>query len=205
MTTKNWICLTIFAGMLLIYLNSCKKDDNNTTPEKPFQVTDIDGNVYHSITIGTQVWMSENLRTTHYRNGDSIPNTTSNTVWSNLSTGAYCNYGKTTLYNWYAATDSRNIAPIGWHVPTDAEWDKLTSFLGGESVAGSEMESYGFKATGSRNSNGGFEYPDYGDWWASTSCGPLYGHHRGHLAGQTAIYNICFNNKYGFCIRCVKD
>jgi len=101
-------------------------------------VTDIDGNVYQTVTIGTQVWMAENLKVTHYRNGDPIPNVTDAGTWSGLTTGAYCEqdnnpanvatYGR--LYNWYAVTDSRNIAPTGWHVPTDEEIKQLEIYLG---------------------------------------------------------------------------
>lgn len=100
-------------------------------------ITDIDGNVYYTITIGTQEWMAENLKTTRYRNGNPIPNVTDNTQWRNLTIGAQCNYrndanigniyGK--LYNWYAVNDSRNIAPYGWHVPTIAEFTILKNYL----------------------------------------------------------------------------
>jgi uncharacterized protein (TIGR02145 family) len=100
-------------------------------------VADIDGNVYHTVTIGTQVWMVENLKTTKYRNGDPVPYVAEASAWLNLNTGAYCNcnddpnisevYGK--LYNWYAVNDSRKIAPTGWHVPNDAEWTRLTDYL----------------------------------------------------------------------------
>jgi uncharacterized protein (TIGR02145 family) len=170
---------------------------------------DIDGNIYHTIIFGNQVWMSENLKVTHYRNGDTIPNITDNTQWSNLSSGGYCNYAndtnKTTLYNWFAAADIRNIAPAGWHVPSDTEWSTLTTYLGGDNVAGGILESNGFVATGSRNANGGFEYPDYGDWWASTASGTTNGCHRGHPNGVAPIYDIGFNKKYGFAVRLVKD
>jgi len=101
-------------------------------------VTDIDGNIYQTVTIGTQVWMVENLKVTHYRNGDAIPNETDNTTWAGLSTGAYCNYNNDEgyvgtygrLYNGFAVLDGRNIAPAGWHVPTDAEWKQLEMYLG---------------------------------------------------------------------------
>ncbi len=101
-------------------------------------VTDIDGNVYQTVQIGDQLWMAENLKVTHYRNGDAITNVTDATEWSNLSTGAYCNYDNDAnntatygrLYNWYAVNDSRNIAPEGWHVPTDEEWKQLELYLG---------------------------------------------------------------------------
>ena len=101
-------------------------------------VTDIDGNVYQTVTIGTQVWMKENLRVTHYRNGDPIPEVTDNTEWASLTTGACCEYNNEVhkaptygrLYNWYAIDDSRNIAPEGWHVATDEEWKQLEMHLG---------------------------------------------------------------------------
>ena len=93
------------------------------------KTTDYDGNNYGTVTIGTQVWMTENLRVTHYRTGVAIPNVTDNTAWSALTTGACSDYANTPansaiygkLYNWYAVSDIRNIAPSGWHVPTNAE------------------------------------------------------------------------------------
>ncbi|MBN2281666.1 MAG: fibrobacter succinogenes major paralogous domain-containing protein [Candidatus Marinimicrobia bacterium] len=98
---------------------------------------DADGNTYRTVKIGNQWWMAENLRTTHYRNGEAIPKVTDNTQWSTLTTGAYCAYGNDEnkvatygyLYNWYSAVDSRNIAPEGWHVPTDAEWEELAQYI----------------------------------------------------------------------------
>jgi len=103
----------------------------------PQTVTDIDGNVYKTVTIGTQTWMAENLKVTHYRDGTAIPNVTSNTTWGSLTSGAWCDNSNSTtngtiyghLYNWYAATDSRNIAPIGWHIPSAAEWNTLENYL----------------------------------------------------------------------------
>ncbi|MCX6249987.1 MAG: fibrobacter succinogenes major paralogous domain-containing protein [Bacteroidetes bacterium] len=94
---------------------------------------DIDGNVYHTISIGTQCWMKENLKVTHYRNGDPIPNVTDANAWYPLISGACCDYDNTPgnstiygkLYNWYAIDDPRKICPIGWHVPTHDEWTTL--------------------------------------------------------------------------------
>jgi len=112
-------------------------------------VTDIDGNVYTTVTIGTQVWMVENLKTTHYRNGEAITNVTDNTAWTTAGP-AYCWYNndatsnKATygaLYNWFAVVDSRNVAPTGWHVPTDAEWTILTNYL--------TNNGYGYQGSGS--------------------------------------------------------
>jgi len=105
-------------------------------------ISDSDGNIYHTVTIGTQVWMAENLKTSRYRNGDLIPNVTDGDEWIKLQSGAWSNYedsihaqfydysliiGK--FYNWYAVNDSRNIAPTGWHVPSDSEWTTLINYL----------------------------------------------------------------------------
>ena len=107
-------------------------------------VVDIDGNVYHTVTIGTQVWMVENLKTTKYNDGTAIPLVTDNTAWGALTTPGYCWYNNDSatykntygaLYNWYAVNTGK-LAPTGWHVPTDSEWTVLTTYLGGQSVAG---------------------------------------------------------------------
>jgi uncharacterized protein (TIGR02145 family) len=115
-------------------------------------VIDKDGNIYNIVTIGSQVWMAENLKTTKYSNGEQLPNETDRIKWLNLSTGAYCWYNNSetiyknafgALYNWYAVQDSRNICPTGWHVPSTAEWTTLTSYLGGESVSGGKLKETG--------------------------------------------------------------
>ena len=111
-------------------------------------VTDFDGNIYHTISIGTQIWMVENLKVIHYRNGDPITNITDNQQWFNLSTPAYCDYENTPgnsmiygrIYNFFAVADNRNIAPEGWHVPTDAEWTILTDYL--------TINGYGYEGSG---------------------------------------------------------
>ncbi len=101
-------------------------------------VTDIDGNVYDTVIVGTQIWMGENLKVTHYRNGDPIPNVTSNAAWSELTTGAMCFYANDSvsfapvygaLYNGYAAVDSRKLCPTGWHVASDSDWNILEIYL----------------------------------------------------------------------------
>ena len=118
-------------------------DQQSLTKEQVIQVsvvptmTDIDGNVYRIVKIGDQWWMAENLKVTKYRNGDNIPNVTNSSTWVGLTTGARCTYNNDNgniatyglLYNWYAVDDSRNIAPAGWHVPTDAEYTTLENYL----------------------------------------------------------------------------
>ncbi len=114
-----------------------------TTTPPPFicgttMVTDVDGNSYNTVQIGTQCWTQSNLTVSKYRNGNSIPNiTTPNTLWGNTTSGAWCNYlndsshgtiyGK--LYNWYAVNDARGLCPTGWHVPTDSEWNVMVKYL----------------------------------------------------------------------------
>lgn len=130
-------------------------------------VTDIDGNVYSTITLGTQVWMVENLKTTRYRDGTPINNITDNTAWANATTDAYCDYDNNPansaeygrLFNLFAMKDVRQIAPAGWHVPNLGEWITLLNYLGGAGVAGGRMKEAGFAHwlspnTGADNSSG---------------------------------------------------
>jgi uncharacterized protein (TIGR02145 family) len=130
--------------LVLIITNSCKKDEEST------DIKDADGNVYTSVTIGTQVWMVENLKTTKYSDGTTIPNATDYIDGTNLTVGAYCWYdndiaNKTPyggLYNWYAVNTNK-ICPTGWHLPSDSELATLATFLGGEAIAGSKLKEAG--------------------------------------------------------------
>lgn len=132
MESKQSIFFLIVFGLFCMLMTSCKKEN-----DEPYKVmTDIDGNVYHTITLGDQVWMAENLKTTRYRNGDSIAHRVGN-KWSGVTYGAWCHYkddealekmyGK--LYNGHAVNDPRNIAPEGWHIPTAEEWWALSLFV----------------------------------------------------------------------------
>jgi uncharacterized protein (TIGR02145 family) len=113
-------------------------------------VSDADGNFYSTVTIGTQIWMAENLRTTRFRNGSAIPLVTDGTKWCNLVTPGYCWYDNDpasnknsygALYNWFAI-NTGNLCPNGWHVPSDEEWTKLTNYLGVK-VAGGKLKETG--------------------------------------------------------------
>ena len=103
------------------------------------------------VTIGTQIWTSCNLNVDTYRNGDPIPQVTDATTWANLTTGAWCYYNNSSangtvygkLYNKYAVDDPRGLAPLGYHIPTDTEWNTLITYLGGTSVAGGKMKEAG--------------------------------------------------------------
>jgi len=133
---KSLIILAMISGSLLLLAVSCKKESDEADT-----VTDIDGNVYKTVVIGTQTWLAENLKTTKYSNGNEIGTTTPATKifagvatpryqWSyNFSESNVASYGR--LYTWYVVNDSRGICPAGWQVPSDAEWKALTSSLGG--------------------------------------------------------------------------
>jgi len=198
----------------------------------PPTVTDIDGNVYQTVLIGDQCWMMENLKVTHYRNGDPIPNVTDNSTWEGLTSGAYCEhnndpgnvatYGR--LYNWYAVDDSRNIAPEGWHVPTDAEWQVLVDYLGVDGVAGGKLKEAGTTHwvspnTGATNESGftalpgGYRCYDGGFYnmsshayfWSSTEYDDNYAWSRSLGFNYSEVGRSYGSKDYGFSIRCVKD
>jgi uncharacterized protein (TIGR02145 family) len=196
-------------------------------------VNDIDGNSYKIIKIGTQVWMAENLKTTKYSNGSNIPKINDNTAWSNMTTGARCYYNNDSttnkaiyggLYNYYAVNDSRKISPIGWHIPTYAEWTILVNYLGGESIAGAKLKEAGTvhwisTDSGVTNENGftalpgGYRYFNgtfnsiggYGLWWTGTeiSASSVWG------IGLLDVYNSIYPNNFpkvnGFSVRCIRD
>jgi uncharacterized protein (TIGR02145 family) len=137
-------------------------------------LADVDGNVYQTVKIGNQMWMAENLKVTHYRNGDPIPNVIDNAEWTGLTSGAYCEYKSDVnnvatygrLYNWYAVDDSRNIAPDGWHVPTDAEWKQLEMYLG--------MSQPEVDATGERGTDEGGKLKEIGTiHWYNPNTGAI--------------------------------
>ncbi len=125
-------------------------------------VIDIDGNIYNTVKIGEQWWMAENLKVTHYRNGDGISNVTGGTTWAGLTTGAYCEYNNDInnvatygrLYNWYAVNDARNLAPAGWHVASDEEWKQLEMYLGMSQAQADSVEWRGSNEGGKLKETG---------------------------------------------------
>jgi len=196
-------------------------------------VTDIDGNLYDTVSIGTQVWLKENLKVTHYSNGDAIEDAASNATWLNLLTGAYCNYnnnasfapGYGRLYNWFAVNDSRGICPAGWHPATDAEWSVLTDLLGGEAVAGGKLKEtgtihwsipnegatneVGFTALGGgyRSNTAAFlGFGSIGSWWCSTESSTTEAWARGIFNDAVTVDRGGYYEKImGFSVRCVMD
>ena len=227
---KIWIILAI--GFTL--LQSCSKSDSPAT-DNPIVVPNV-----QTVKIGTQTWMLKNLDVDHYRNGDVIPQVTDPTAWAALTTGAWCYYNNDTangtvygkLYNWYAVTDPRGLAPTGWHVPTDAEWSTLINCLdpianGGantSNVAGGAMKengtthwynpntgatnSSGFTGLpgGYRNGDGPFYYVNtFGCWWSSSETDTTSAWNR-YLNNDTSHAASWFYVKTGgFSVRCIKD
>ncbi|MDB5282535.1 MAG: hypothetical protein JWO06_1610 [Bacteroidota bacterium] len=227
---------SILIGLVLALLafTSCKKDNKNNNNAK-YQVADFDGNLYDTVHIGTQIWMKENLKTSHYRDGSPITEIEDSLEWtnvynlgSNIPAWCYYNgnasnngiYGK--LYNWYCATDIRHICPTGWHVPSVAEWLVLINYYGGENLSGGHLKATtlwaapnagadnasGFTAlpAGIRGPLGRFELIDtYVNFCSTTSTGDS-------SMSSVLMYNVDSNtivgNIYkqnGFSVRCIHD
>ena len=208
-----WISLiaTVVCGVIIN--TGCKKNDtgsekNDTVTDhnptngkttavfSPYKtygtVTDVDGNIYKTIVIGSQTWMAENLRTTRYRNGDSIQLVNSDSTWGATMNGAYCNYARSKsidtiatygrLYNWFAISDTRKIAPTGWHVASRNDWTTLYYSVGendGAALKEKGVLHWLSPNTGAENTSGftalpgGHRTPDgafdiigaWGNWW----------------------------------------
>lgn len=233
MKNKIWNYVFIVLGAFLLFLSSCTKVDNND-PITGGIIKDVDGNVYNTVKIGTQVWMVENLKTTKYRNGEPIPNVIGNDFWRTLTTGAYCwfdnnsvankeTYGA--LYNWFTVIDTRNIAPTGWHVPTYEEWIILIDYLGGINAAGGKLKERGTSHwstpnTGATNISGFNAFPGgyqegigggtsgiglNGVWWSVSEGGQKYAWFV-ELDNERASVRIDFGTKTSCSsVRCIKD
>lgn len=185
-----------------------------------------------TIVIGFQQWMAKNLDVAFYRNGEVIPQVTDPTEWAALTTGAWCyynndstrgtSYGK--LYNWYAVNDSRGLAPVGWHIPSDAEWTVLGNRLGGSSVAGGKMKEAGVlhwasPNTGGNNNSGWAGLPGgnrylsglfssvtgTGIWWSATENLTTNAWNRTLFYTDGSLINNVGPKYYGFSVRCLRD
>ena len=193
MKRKMWIFVLALIGVSSILIISCNKNDEDDND--PNTLKDIDGNVYTTVTIGTQVWMVENLRTTKYRNGTPIahPGTNIN-EWRNNISGAYAWYDNDeityknpygALYNWYAVKNPAGLCPAGWSVPIKEDWETLTNYLGGDVVAGGKLKERGTTHwespnTGATNESGFTGLPGgirigFLDNWGGENCGVFSG------------------------------
>lgn len=215
----------------------------NTIPEINFNsnlaygsVSDVDGNAYKTIQIGTQTWMAENLKTTKYNEGTQIPMVTDDDRWYSIITPGYCTYSNDTgaykaiygaLYNWYSVNTDK-LCPLGWHVPSDAEWTTLIDYLGGSKIAGGKLKEIGtthwdVPNTAATNETGftalpGAVHANYpilvrlpyslfgsnGRWWSSTEI-------EGHASciymsyDDSIMYKGSLDKNCGLSVRCAKD
>ena len=221
-----------FFSILFLLMQSCSSSDSNNNTNTN-TVSDVDGNVYQTVSICNKTWTKSNLNVTHYRNGDEIPQVTNDAQWAALTTGAWCYYANTSsngttygkLYNWYAVNDPRGLAPLGYHIPTDGEWISLTQCVGGVGYGGKLKEagtvnwltpnveatnSSGFTAlpAGIRSFYDGTFSDLQRDtaWWSSTQAGASTDAWTRGLsyATGTVSRNDMFK-KHGLSVRCVKD
>lgn len=236
---KSKLSLLFIMVIMTLFFISCE-DENDNKPKVNIPVpdpiinfnpnvtygsmTDIDGNVYKTFIFNGKTWMAENLKVTRYRNGEAIPNVKDSADWISLTTGAYCDYNNQPeisqvfgrLYNGYARTDSRNIAPEGWHIATSSEWYSLLPFIPWNMGLIKETDTTHWKSpnTGATNETGftalptGQRYPDFSGIYEN-----CYYDTSDNASGLFAFYynstshiNWMGSNLIaGLPVRCVKD
>lgn len=203
-----------------------------TLQEFSTKIADIDGNIYNTVSINDKIWIVENLKTTRYNDGTTIPLVTDNAAWSTLATPGYCYYNnddityKSTyggLYNWFAVSTGK-LCPIDWHVPSDAEWTAFTDFMAGEIVAGGRLKEIGtahwltpntgatnengFTALpgGSRDNNGNFNnIGQDGNWWSSSENDANSSWYRNMNFNVSSIDRNYYSKANGLSVRCIKS
>jgi uncharacterized protein (TIGR02145 family) len=237
------ISVSFLACLLFLIFSACQKTDFNqdlsksssTLPKKPKmkqEISDIDGNVYQTVKIDKQLWMSENLKTTRYQNGDLIGTTTPATLditneespkyqWAyNGNESNVTTMGR--LYTFYAVTDNRGLCPTGWHVPSDGEWTTLTNYLG--VAAGGKLKEAGTAHwpspnTGATNETGftaipgglrsfdGYflNFPYFARWWSTSEEWPGVARGRSVVNSSVNVISNLLDEKDGNSVRCLKD
>jgi uncharacterized protein (TIGR02145 family) len=187
---------------------------------------------YKTVKIGNQVWMAENLKTTKFNDGKAIPLVTDDKKWEALTTPAYCSYKNDVdtyiatygnLYNWYSVNTGK-LCPMDWHVPTDTDWTTLTTYLGGENIAGGKLKEEGtthwrspnteatnesgFTAlpSGCRVSHGTFlGMGSYGGWWSAAGGYSVYSWYRNMGYDYSSVHRSALRKQDGWSVRCIKD
>jgi uncharacterized protein (TIGR02145 family) len=194
-------------------------------------IIDFDRNVYTKVTIGTQVWMAGDLRTTHYNNGNTIPNVKGDAEWAALTTPAYCWLNNDSIanpnaviYNYYAVS-AGELCPTGWHVANNEEWETLASLLGGQDIAGGPLKEAGLTHwnapnAGATNETGftaipnGYRYVTgqfadlggYSPWYATGEfTDPAKAYHWWMSFDHTNCTESSIPKAYGSPVRCIRD
>ncbi|NVO10978.1 MAG: fibrobacter succinogenes major paralogous domain-containing protein [Bacteroidales bacterium] len=215
------------------YSNISNQRTNKPSNNEYDTIIDIDKNKYKTVQIGNQLWMAENLKVIHYQDGSEINLVTDNKIWANLKAGAYCWYNNDSIhknlygaiYNFYAICNLHNLCPMGWHVPTDTEWEIAVNFLGGKNIAGGKLKeigllhwknpnicannSTGFTALpgGYRIGNSGsfYDFGSVGFWWSSTEYNSEYAYLRYINNNNSSLKKNFYVKRFGFSVRCIKD
>lgn len=211
----------VYFILSLLFLSCNPSTDvcSDTTFSTGGMVSDIDGNTYQTINIGTQTWMVQNLKVTHFTNGDPIPNIT--TSWGILTGPSYCCYDNDStfvdiygnLYNYYAVADTRSIAPVGWHVPTADEWHTLRTYLGEYASLKMRMENWngcntsGFSAlpAGRKSGTTFSQMGSFTGYWSSTNVDATYAKYVKLSGANSEGYPSDIYKNQGYSIRCIKD
>jgi uncharacterized protein (TIGR02145 family) len=203
---------------------------DKTVNFKMVECIDQEGNYYPVVTIGTQTWLAENLNTSRFRNNVAIADKTNDPTWGTTTSAAYSDYASPStsrtygkLYNGYAVTDPNNLAPVGWHIPTDADWTILSDYLGGLSNAGSKLKEKGnshwmnqnsdatnetgFKALpgGTRSTDGNmYDFGSIGYWWSVTEGSNINSSWYRYLQNSSGnLFRAFYNKNAGMSVRCV--
>lgn len=245
MKEKNRILIYSFIimGAVLMFASSCKKDENNNNNSATSLTDSRDGIVYKIVTIGEQVWMAENLKYLPSVVGSSTGSDTEPYYYVNgyngidvvtaKATANYTAYG--VLYNWTAAMNGaasalnnpsgvKGVCPNGWHLPSDGEWDELSTFIVYSSYAGGRLKETGFTHWASPNTGatnqygytalpGGMRHYDgtfdgislYGCWWSASASGTSTAYYRSIFSDSEELHNPSFGKTNGFSVRCLKD
>jgi uncharacterized protein (TIGR02145 family) len=220
------IFTVIFYTLLISFLTIINKDTGNRTYAEINSdtiVVDYDGNIYHTVTIGTQVWLKENLKSLHYSDGTSVIG-----VYRYNNSDSLANiYGR--LYTWNAAMRNsftpgvQGVCPVGFHVPTDSEWTVLGNYLGGNSIAGGKLKeadtihwyppntgadnSSGFTALGAGEwESGNFQFMKHSAvFWTSTQSSSTYAYYRYLLDNSAQLYPWTWVKSLAYSVRAIKN
>lgn len=217
MKKENLILSVVLTTAIIVA--SCGESVSKKKAVTNNKTTSNESAVYKEVPIGKQVWMSENLNTDKFRNGDSIPHAKSNEEWVKAGKNkqpAWCyynndpknamKYGK--LYNWYAVNDSRNMTPIGWHIPSDAEWTEVEKQL--LESKNSKIDIFN-KFSGLRRSQGKFNWIDKcAGWWSITEGSEYYALGRRTYSNGNKLGSLNDDADYGsknlgLSVRCIRD